>query len=84
MRKLWQESRRMLKVITLERKLAIIEELKKGKSRKYVSELYQAPKSTAADIWKLKDNRKSCDNPSFAKKKCIMKAAQFEALDKAY
>ena len=78
---------RTRKVITLERKLAIIEELKKGKSQRYVSELYQVPKSTVADIWKLKDKIEShvsaSDNPSSAKKRCIMKEAQFEALDKA-
>ena len=78
---------RSRRVITLERKLAIINEIKKGKSQMYVSELFEVPKSTIADIWKLRvkieDHVSSSDNPSFAKKRCIMKEAQFETLDKA-
>ena len=52
-------TRRKRSVLTLEKKLEIIGELKKGKSLRCVSGLYDVPKSTAVshshgpcDIWK--------------------------------
>ena len=78
---------RKRKVLTLEKKLTIIEELRKGKSQRLVSEIFQVPKSTVADIWKLREKIQchvsSSDNPSLAKKRCIIKEAQFEDLEKA-
>ncbi len=44
---------RKRKVIMLESKIKIIEELKKGKSQRLVSNNFEVPKSTIADIWKL-------------------------------
>ncbi len=41
---------RKRRVLTLEKKLDIIKELKGGKSQRCVSELHQVPKSTVADI----------------------------------
>ncbi len=40
---------RKRKVITLESKIKIIEELKKGKSQRLVSNIFEVPKSTVAD-----------------------------------
>ena len=45
------------------------------------------PKSTVADVWKAREKIErqvsASDNPSFAKKRCIVKDANFEKLDKA-
>ncbi len=78
---------RKRKVITLESKIKIIEELTKGKSQRLVSNIFEVPKSTVADIWKLREKIQlhvsSSDNPSLAKKRCIIREAQFEDLEKA-
>lgn len=75
---------RKRKVITLEKKLAIISELSKGKSQRFVSDV---AKSTIADIWKVREkimlHVAANDNPSFAKKRCIIKQPHFDKLDKA-
>ena len=42
-------------VLTLEKKLDLIQEMKKGKSQRYVLELYKVPKSTVGDIWKERE-----------------------------
>ena len=42
-------------VLTLEKKLDIITELRKGKSVRSVSALFEVPKSTVGDIWKDRD-----------------------------
>lgn len=78
---------RKRKVITLEKKLAIISELSKGKSQRFVSDSYTVAKSTIADIWKVREkimlHVAANDNPSFAKKRCIIKQPHFDKLDKA-
>ena len=42
-------------MVTLEKKLEIIDELAKGKSQRYISNLYDVPKSTIDDIWRDKE-----------------------------
>lgn len=80
-------SKRKRNVITLEKKLEIIEELKKGKSQRCVSDIYNIPKSTIADIWKSKEKIEqhvsASDYAQFAKKRCIIREAHFEKLDQA-
>ena len=48
-------SKRKRNVITLEKKLEIIEELKKGKSQLFVSDVYNIAKANIADILKSKE-----------------------------
>ena len=79
--------KRKRKVITLDKKLIIIDQLSKGSSQRQVSALHEFPKSTVVDIWKARDKIKEhlliSDNPSVLKKRCIVKDAQYEELDKA-
>ena len=42
-------------MVTLKKKLEIIDELAKGKSQRYVSNMYDVPKSTIDDIWRDKE-----------------------------
>ena len=42
---------RKRRVLILEKKLEVIQELKNGKSQRFVATLYSIPKSTVADIW---------------------------------
>ncbi len=76
---------RKRRVLTLEKKLDIIKELKGGKSQRCVSELHQVPKSAVADIWKEREKIKNyigCgEYPSVLKKRCIMKEALFSKVD---
>ena len=69
--------KRCHKVVTLEKKLEIISELKKGKSQRLISTEYNIPKSTVADIWKVREKIErhvlTNDSPSYAKKRCIVK-----------
>ena len=44
--------KRCRRVVTLEKKLEIISQLKKVKSQRFVSSLFDIPKSTVADVWK--------------------------------
>ena len=57
------------------------------KSQRFVSSLFDIPKSTVAYVWKAREKIErhvsASDNPSFAKKRCIVKEANFEKLDKA-
>lgn len=80
-------SKRKRRVITLEKKLEIIGEIQKGQSQRRVSELYDIPKSTVADIWKDREKIENfvsaSDCPSFAKKRHIVRKAVFEKLDQA-
>ena len=75
------------RVVTLEKKLEIISQIKKVKSQRFVSSLFDIPKSTVADVWKAREKIErhvsASDKPSFAKKRCIVKEANFEKLDKA-
>jgi hypothetical protein len=70
-----------------DRKLKIIEDLRGGKSQHFMADLYKMPKSTVGDIWKDRDkiehfvSTSAC--PSFAKKRCIVRDAKFDELDKA-
>ena len=49
--------------------------------------MFDIPKSTVADVWKAQEKIErhvsASDNPLFAKKRCIVKEANFEKLDKA-
>ena len=54
-----QKAKRKRSVITLEKKLAVVDELKKEKSQRCVADLYSLPKSTVADIWKDRDKIQS-------------------------
>ena len=72
-------------MLTLEKKLGIIGELKKGKSVRCVSGLYDVPKSTVGIFGRLEKKSEkhvtASDCPSLAKKRCIVRDANFEKLD---
>ena len=74
------------RVITLDQKLKIIDDLRKDKSHQLDSDTYGVPKSTIGDIWKEQDKIENyvsmSDCPSIAKKKCIIRKAKFEELEK--
>ena len=67
---------RKRRVLILEKKLEVIQELKNGKSQRFVATLYSIPKSTVADIWKdwekIERYVSSSDCSSFAKRQCIV------------
>ncbi len=50
-------SKRKRNVVTLEKKLDIIEELKKGKSQRLVAEIHSIPKSTRLQIFGRAERR---------------------------
>ena len=64
-----------------------ISQFKKSKSQRLVSSLYEISKSTIADGWKAREKTELhvsvSDNPSFAKKRCVIKEANLENLCKA-
>ncbi|XP_062513432.1 jerky protein homolog-like [Corticium candelabrum] len=74
-------------VITLEKKLKLISELEKGQSFRLVSQHYNIPKSTLADIWKSRDkisrHVSGSEIPDGAKKRRVVKEPQFEKIDEA-
>ena len=74
-------------IITLEKKLEVIKELREGISQRCVADLYSLPKSTVGDIWKdrekMQNHVSSSDCSSFAKRRHIVREAHFEKLDKA-
>ena len=74
-------------VITLEKKLELISELEKGQSFRLVSQHYNIPKSTLADIWKKRDkishHVSGSEIPDVAKKRRVVKEPQFEKIDEA-
>ena len=80
-------------MLTLEKKFEIIGELKKGKSLRCVSRLYDVisqQKSRIArpcDIWKdrekIEKHMTASNCPSLDKKRCIVRDANFEKLDQA-
>ena len=74
-------------VITLEKKLELISELEKGQSIRLVSQHYNIPKSTLADIWKSRDkisrHVSGSEIPDVAKKRRVVKEPQFEKIDEA-
>ena len=79
--------KRKRSVLTLEKKLEIIAELRKGKSQRLASMQFGVPKSTVRDVWKDRDkieaHLSASGNPSFAKKRCIVREPQFDKLDQA-
>jgi len=81
------KQKRKRSVITLEKKLEVIKELREGKSQRCVADLCSLPKSTVGDIWKdrekIQNHVSSSDCPSFAKRRHIVREAHFEKLDKA-
>ena len=78
---------RKRRVLTLEKKLEVIQELKNGKSQRLVRTLYSIPKSTVADIWKDREKIEryviSSDCSSLAKRRCILREANFAKVDEA-
>ena len=78
---------RKRRVITLEQKLKIIDDLKERKSQQLVGDIHGVPKSTVGDIWKdrgkIDKYASTSDCPTFAKKRCIVREAKFEKLEKA-
>ena len=80
-------SKRKQNIQSLEKKLDIIEEIKRGKSQRAVAEYFQVAKSTVSNTWK---SRERTDNhvaasayPKFAKRCCIVRDTHFQKLDKA-
>ena len=69
------------------KKLEIIVEIHTGKEQMLVSDIFGVPKSTIGDIWKDRDkieaHMTASDNPSFAKKRCIVREPCFDKLDQA-
>ena len=80
-------SKRKRNVMSLERKLDIITQVRRRKSQRAVAELFDVAKSTVGDIWKSREKIGShvstSANPAFAKKRCIMRDAYFHKLDEA-
>ena len=73
--------------MTLERKLEIIGEIRKGKSQRLAAIQFDVPKSTIGDIWRERDKIEAhvsaSENPSFAKKRCIVREPRFDKIDHA-
>ena len=73
------------RVITLEQKLKIIEE---GKSQRLVGDIHGVSKSIVGNIWKDRGKIEKYvitrDCPTFAKKRCLVRVAKFEELEKAW
>ena len=70
--------------LPLEKKLEIIAELRKGKSQRL--DRFSLV-STVGDVWKVRNKIEThvsaSGNPSFAKKRCIVRDPQFDNLDQA-
>ena len=80
-------SKRKRSVMSLEKKLDIITQIRQGRSQRAVADGFGVAKSTVGDIWK---NREKIEihvsagtNPAFAKKRCIVRDAHFHKLDEA-
>ena len=80
-------TKRKRNVLSLERKLDIIAQVRKGKLQRAVAKLFDAAKSTVGDIWKNTEKIErfvsASANPAFAKKRCIMRDVHFHKLGKA-
>ena len=80
-------SKRKRNVLSLERKIDIIAQVRKGKLHRAVAKLFDAAKSTEGDIWKNKEKIErhvsASANPAFAKKRCIKRDGHFHKLDEA-
>ena len=72
---------RKRRVLTLEKKLEVVQELKNEKSQRLVATLYSIPKSTVSHIWKDREKIEhyvsSSECSSFAKRRCIVREANF-------
>ena len=66
---------RKRRVITLDQKLNIIDDLRKGKPQQLVSDTFGVPKPTIGDIWKEQEKIENyvsmSDCPSIAKKNAL-------------
>ena len=80
-------SKQKRNVLSLERKLNIIAQVRKGKLQRAVAKHFDAAKSTVGDIWKNREKIErhvsTSANPTFAKKRCIMRDVHFHKLDEA-
>ena len=76
-------SKRKHTVVTLEKNLPVIAEVRNGKPKRLVADTLGIPKSTVGDIWKEKEKIKAhvsaSSNPSYAKKHCIVWACTFRS-----
>ena len=74
-------------VLSLERKLDIIAQVRKGKLQRAAAKLFDAAKSKVGDIWKIREKVErhvsASANPVFAKKRCIMRDVRVHKLDEA-
>ena len=74
-------------VLTLETKLKIIQALENGNSQRVVGVKLGVSKSTVADIWKdrkkISDSIAASELSSYAKKRCIIRAAKYVLVDDA-
>ena len=81
-------SKRKQNVLYLEKKLDIIEKIKRGKLQR-AAECFKVAKSTVSDIWKSMHTERIYKhvtvsaNPRFAKRSCIVRDAYFQKLDEA-
>ena len=80
-------SKRKRSVMSLEKKLDIIAEVRQGKSQRAVADRFGVAKSTVGDIWKNKEKIEThvtaSANPALAKRRCIVRDAHFQKLDEA-
>ena len=80
-------SKRKRSVMSLEKKLDIITQIRQGRSQRAVADGFGVAKSTVGDIWKNREKIEihvsASTNPAFAKKRCIVRDAHFHKLDEA-
>ena len=80
-------SKRKHNVLSLERKIDIIAQVRKGKLQRAVAKLFDVAKSTVGDIWKNREKIErhvsASANSAFVKKRCIMRDVHFHKLDEA-
>ena len=73
--------------ISLETKLKVIDEISKGQSQRHASEIFGIPKSTVADVWKLRDKIKdhvfAAEAPEEYAKWRIIRDPHFSQLDRS-
>ena len=74
-------------MLSLERKLNIIAQVRKGKLQRAVAKLFDAAKLTVGHIWKNREKIErhvsACATPAFDKKRCIMRDVHFHKLYEA-
>ena len=78
-------SKRKRSVMSLEKKLDIITQIRQGRSQRAVADGFGVAKSTVGDIWKNREKIEihvsASTNPAFAKKRCIVRDAHFHKLE---